>query len=145
MLSQHIIPNLSNSTMTGTSITRIYKHESTANCFPGTTPHSALLHRDTHFIPKKAIRGKGCYIFLEDGQKFLDSTGGAAVSCLGHGHDKVIKAVVDQINQFSYCHSSFFGTQVSEDLASFLVDSTGGRLSKAYVVSSGLFIHLNLL
>ncbi|RJE21792.1 Aminotransferase [Aspergillus sclerotialis] len=104
---------------------------------PGTAPHSAVLHRDTHFIPKKAIGGKGCYIFLEDGQKFLDSTGGAAVSCLGHGHEKVTKAVVDQINQFSYCHSAFFGTQVSEDLATFLVDSTGGRLSKVYVVSSG--------
>ncbi|PLB44578.1 aminotransferase, class III [Aspergillus steynii IBT 23096] len=102
-----------------------------------TTPQSAVLHRDTRFIPKKAIGGKGSYIFLEDGTKFLDSTGGAAVSCLGHGHEKVSQAVTNQIKQLSYCHSAFFGTNVSEELARFLTDSTAGKLSKLYVVSSG--------
>ncbi|KAI9043987.1 aminotransferase, class III [Aspergillus affinis] len=101
------------------------------------TPHSAVLHRHTHFVPKKAVGGKGSYIFLEDGTKFLDSTGGAAVSCLGHGHEKVSQAVIQQIEQLSYCHSAFFGTNVAEELARFLTDSTGGRLSKLYVVSSG--------
>lgn len=99
---------------------------------------SALLHRSTHVLPKKAIGGMGSYIFLEDGQKILDSTGGAAVSCLGHGNEKIQKAIVDQINQLSYCHSSFFATPVAEELARFLVDSTGGKLSKLYVVSSGV-------
>lgn len=99
---------------------------------------SAVLHRDTHFIPQKAIGGKGCYIFLEDGTKFLDSTGGAAVSCLGHGHDQINQAIKDQMDQISYCHSAFFGTQVTEDLATFLTESTGKRLSKLFVVSSGM-------
>lgn len=99
---------------------------------------SAVLHRDTHFIPKKAVGGKGCYIFLEDGTKFLDSTGGAAVSCLGHGNEHVNKAIRDQMDQISYCHSAFFGTQVTEDLATFLTESTGGKLSKLFVVSSGI-------
>ncbi|KKK12583.1 hypothetical protein P175DRAFT_0499335 [Aspergillus ochraceoroseus IBT 24754] len=101
------------------------------------TAHSAVLHRDTRFVPRKAVGGKGSYLFLEDGTKLLDSTGGAAVSCLGHGHDKVKQAIVDQTNQISYCHTAFFGTEVSEELANFLVDSTGGKLSKLYVVSSG--------
>ncbi|KAJ5162088.1 hypothetical protein N7492_007480 [Penicillium capsulatum] len=101
------------------------------------TPSSALLHRNTHFIPKKVVGGKGSYLFLEDGSKFLDSTGGAAVSCLGHGHEQITQAIKDQMDQVSYCHSAFFGTEVSEELARFLVDSTGGKLSKLYVVSSG--------
>lgn len=105
---------------------------------------SGVLHRDTRFIPKKAVGGKGCYLFLEDGQKVLDSTGGAAVSCLGHGNDKINQAVIDQINQISYCHTAFFGAQASEDLARFLVDSTGGKLSKLYVVSSGSYPCLQL-
>lgn len=100
--------------------------------------HSAVLHRDTHFIPRKAVGGKGCYLFLEDGTKFFDSTGGAAVSCLGHGHDQVNQAIKDQIDQISYCHSAFFGTQVTEDLATFLTESTGKKLSKLFVVSSGM-------
>jgi adenosylmethionine-8-amino-7-oxononanoate aminotransferase len=99
---------------------------------------SAILHRDTGFIPKKAIGGKGSYIFLEDGTKFLDSTGGAAVSCLGHGNDQVTTIIKEQMDQLSYCHSAFFGTQVAEDLAQLLVDSTGGKLSKLFVVSSGM-------
>jgi adenosylmethionine-8-amino-7-oxononanoate aminotransferase len=98
---------------------------------------SAVLHRDTRFLPKKAVGGKGSYLFLEDGTKFLDSTGGAAVSCLGHGHEKVGQAIVDQFKQIEYCHTAFFGTDVSEELARFLVDSTGGRLSKLFVISSG--------
>ncbi|KAL4915538.1 pyridoxal phosphate-dependent transferase [Aspergillus aurantiobrunneus] len=103
----------------------------------GSTVTSAVLHRDTRFVPKKAVGGKGSYLFLEDGSKFLDSTGGAAVSCLGHGHERVSQAIVDQLKQVEYCHTAFFGTEVSEELARFLVDSTGGKLSKLYVVSSG--------
>ncbi|KAI9368419.1 pyridoxal phosphate-dependent transferase [Aspergillus egyptiacus] len=98
---------------------------------------SAVLHRDTRFIPKKVIGGKGIYLFLEDGTRFLDSTGGAAVSCLGHGHEKVGQAIAEQIKKISYCHTAFFATEAAEDLARLLVDSTGGKLSKLYVVSSG--------
>ncbi|RAK78519.1 aminotransferase, class III [Aspergillus fijiensis CBS 313.89] len=98
---------------------------------------SAVLHRDTQHIPKKAIGGKGCYIYLEDGTKFLDSTGGAAVACLGHGHEEIQQAITDQMNQLSYCHSAFFSTEASEELGRFLAESTGGQLSKAFIVSSG--------
>lgn len=122
--------------MTQSSEYYVFMH----NKFPNInvdTSRSALLHRNTRFIPKKAIGGKGSYLFLEDGQRVLDSTGGAAVSCLGHGNDKINEAIISQINQLSYCHTAFFGTQVSEDLAKFLVDSTGGKLTKLYVVSSG--------
>ncbi|KAL4733907.1 pyridoxal phosphate-dependent transferase [Aspergillus similis] len=98
---------------------------------------SAVLHRDTRFVPKKAVGGEGSYLLLEDGTRFLDSTGGAAVSCLGHGHEKIIQAITEQFKQVEYCHSSFFGTEASEDLARLLVNSTGGKLSKLFVVSSG--------
>ncbi|PLB33759.1 aminotransferase, class III [Aspergillus candidus] len=102
-----------------------------------TASHTAVLHRDTRFIPRKAIGGKGSYLHLEDGTKFLDSTGGAAVSCLGHGHEEVCKAVADQVHKVAYCHTAFFGTEVTEELAQFLVDSTNGKMSKVFVVSSG--------
>ncbi|KAL5002502.1 pyridoxal phosphate-dependent transferase [Aspergillus recurvatus] len=98
---------------------------------------SAVLHRDTSFVPKKAVGGKGSYLLLEDGTNFLDSTGGAAVSCLGHGHEKVIQAITEQLKLVEYCHTAFFGTEASEELARLLVDSTGGKLSKLFVVSSG--------
>lgn len=92
-----------------------------------------------HATPRTAVGGQGNYIFLEDGQKIFDSTGGAAVSCLGHGNEKVKKAIMDQFDTLSYCHTAFFGTQAAEELARLLVDSTGGKLSKLFVVNSGLY------
>ncbi|RDW76724.1 aminotransferase, class III [Aspergillus mulundensis] len=109
--------------------------EAKANTAPTMT--SAVLHRDTRFVPKKAVGGKGSYLLLEDGTKFLDSTGGAAVSCLGHGHEQVAQAIMEQFKKVEYCHTAFFGTEASEELARLLVDSTGGKLSKLFVVSSG--------
>lgn len=100
---------------------------------------SAVLHRDTRHIPRKAVGGKGSYIFLEDGSKFLDSTGGPAVSCLGHGDEEIHRLIKEQVDRISFVHSGFFGTQVSEDLARFVTDSTGGKLSKLFVVSSGMW------
>ncbi|KAL4978447.1 pyridoxal phosphate-dependent transferase [Aspergillus desertorum] len=106
-----------------------------ANSVPSAT--SAVLHRNTCYVPKRAVGGKGSYLLLEDGTKFLDSTGGAAVSCLGHGHEKVIQAIIEQFKQVEYCHTAFFGTEASEELARLLVDSTSGKLSRLFVVSSG--------
>jgi adenosylmethionine-8-amino-7-oxononanoate aminotransferase len=99
---------------------------------------TAVLHRDIRIIPKQAIGAEGSYIFLEDGQRVLDATGGAAVSCLGHGNEQVNRAIVSQINQISYCYSAFFSNKSFEDLASYLAESTGGKLSKLYIISSGM-------
>lgn len=67
----------------------------------------------------------------------LDATGGAAVSCLGHGNKRVKDAIMSQLDVVSYVHSATFGTDAAEKLAKALVDSTGGEMSKAYIVSSG--------
>jgi adenosylmethionine-8-amino-7-oxononanoate aminotransferase len=107
-----------------------------------TSPNeSAVLHRDIHSAPKKAVGGEGNYVFLNDGQKILDATGGAAVSCLGHANPIVKAAISEQMNELSYCHSAFFTNPKFEELASFLVDSTGGKMSKAYIVNSGMFMY----
>lgn len=98
---------------------------------------SAVLHRSTRAMPAKAIGGSGSYVHLEDGQRFLDSTGGAAVTCVGHGNKEVTDAIKTQLDTLAYCHSAFFGTPVFEELAKFLVDSTGGKMSKVFIVSSG--------
>ncbi|KAK5116509.1 hypothetical protein LTR62_008058 [Meristemomyces frigidus] len=41
------------------------------------------------------------------------------------------------MNQVAYCHSLFYGTSAAEDLATLLVDSTGGEMAKAFFISSG--------
>jgi adenosylmethionine-8-amino-7-oxononanoate aminotransferase len=54
----------------------------------GKTTKSAVLHRSLHHKPLHVISAKGNSLYLDNGQKILDATGGAAVSCLGHGNER---------------------------------------------------------
>ncbi|KAG9686998.1 PLP-dependent transferase, partial [Aureobasidium melanogenum] len=104
-----------------------------------TTPESksAVFHRSLHTDPISIVGASGNYLYLADGGKLLDATGGAAVSCLGHGHQRVKEAIISQLDVVSYVHSATFATEAAELLAKELVESTGGEMSKAYIVSSG--------
>ena len=46
-----------------------------------------LLHRAIHSRMPVAVGGKGIELFDAEGKAYIDASGGAAVSCLGHGHD----------------------------------------------------------
>lgn len=98
---------------------------------------SAILHRHIHHEPLPVVGGSGNYLELSNGQKILDATGGAAVSCLGHGNGRVKEAIRRQMDQVSYCHSLFFGTPAAEGLGKELIDATDGQMAKALIVSSG--------
>jgi len=54
----------------------------------GKLTESAVLHRSLHHKPLHVLSAKGNFLYLDDGQKILDATGGAAVSCLGHGEER---------------------------------------------------------
>ncbi|KAF2461938.1 pyridoxal phosphate-dependent transferase [Lineolata rhizophorae] len=98
---------------------------------------SAVLHRHLHYQPHRVVRASGSNLWLDNGQKVFDSTGGAAVACLGHCNERVKKAVMRQMNEVSYCHSLFFSTSSAEALATELTRSTDGHMTKAFIVSSG--------
>lgn len=98
---------------------------------------SGILHRSLRNDPLKVVSARGNYLYLSNGQRILDATGGAAVSCLGHGNAKVVEAIARQQSEVSYCHSLFFSTSAGEDLGRILIDGTGGKMAKAFIVSSG--------
>lgn len=100
------------------------------------TPTS-VLHRSLHSPTPKVVRAEGLYVYLETGQKILDSTGGAAVASLGHGNKRVNDAIKAQMELFSYSHTLLFTSQVGEDLAELLCSTTEGHMTKALFVSSG--------
>jgi len=54
----------------------------------GKTTKSAVLHRSLHYKPLHVLSAKGNSLYLDNGLKILDATGGAAVSCLGHGNER---------------------------------------------------------
>ena len=54
---------------------------------------------------------------MRNGKRYIDASGGAAVSCLGHGHPAVLAALHEQLDALAYAHTGFFTTEVAEKLA----------------------------
>ena len=96
-----------------------------------------VFHRSLLTTPPVAVRGQGLWLEDAAGQRYIDASGGAAVSCLGHGHPDVLAAMHRQIDQLAYAHTSFFTTEVAEQLADQLVRTAPAGTSHAYFVSGG--------
>src|SRR5438552_11478831 len=99
--------------------------------------NSRVLHRSLRETPPKAIGGDGVWLIAEDGRRILDASGGAAVSCLGHQHPRVLAAISRQASKLAYAHTSFFSSEPAEALADQLVGHEPGGLGYAYFVSGG--------
>ena len=84
-----------------------------------------------------AVFGSGIEIFDADGRRYLDASGGAAVSCLGHGHPDVLAAMHKQLDALAYSHTAFFTTEAAERLADRLIEDAPAGLSHVYLVSGG--------
>jgi adenosylmethionine-8-amino-7-oxononanoate aminotransferase len=98
---------------------------------------SRLLHRTLHEAPHMAVGGQGMFIEMADGRRILDGSGGAAVSCLGHGNTRVAAAVAEQMAKVSYVHTGLFTNEAAEELAELVLGETPGGLTHAYFCSSG--------
>ncbi|KAI0024686.1 aminotransferase, class III [Xylariomycetidae sp. FL0641] len=84
-----------------------------------------------------AVRGKGNYIYLEDGREIFDACGGAAVACIGHGVQEVVDAMVEQSSQISYVPWGFFDNQSRQDLCNWFFETSNGHFAKAWITASG--------
>jgi adenosylmethionine-8-amino-7-oxononanoate aminotransferase len=98
---------------------------------------SRVLHRSLRETPPLAVGGHGVWLVDADGREVLDGSGGAAVSCLGHQHPRVLEAMARQAGKLTYTHSSFFTSEPAEALAEDLVGHEPGGLGYAYIVSGG--------
>jgi len=67
-----------------------------------------VFHRTPRQILPVAVAGQGIELIDSTGKRYLDASGGAAVSCLGHGHPRVIEAIKRQVDTLAYAHTSFF-------------------------------------
>ncbi|MEO9067234.1 MAG: aminotransferase class III-fold pyridoxal phosphate-dependent enzyme, partial [Caldimonas sp.] len=96
-----------------------------------------VLHRQLSGTLPVAVAGHGITIVDAEGREYLDASGGAAVSCLGHGHPDVVAAMHEQIDKIAYAHTSFFTTEVAEALADELLAGAPAGSSHVYFVSGG--------
>jgi adenosylmethionine-8-amino-7-oxononanoate aminotransferase len=96
-----------------------------------------ILHRQIFATLPVAVGGKGIELFDRDGRAYIDASGGAAVSCLGHGHPDVTAALHAQADKLAYAHTSFFTNEPAETLADKLVAGAPQGISHVYFVSGG--------
>ncbi len=97
---------------------------------------SHVFHRDLKADYPVAVAGEGAWIIDRDGKRYLDASGGAAVSCLGHCHPRVVAAIREQAGRLEFAHTAFFTHEPAEALADWLTERAAG-FSRAYFVSGG--------
>ena len=71
------------------------------------------------------MKGEGCYVYDQEGRKFLDCLGGYGTFALGHRHPVVVQAVKDQLDTIALGAKAFFsanGADLAEQLASLAPD-----------------------
>src|SRR5580658_8928250 len=98
---------------------------------------SHVFGRDTRTSFPVAARARGIYIYDTTGKRYLDASGGAAVSCLGHGHPVVCEAVKQQIDRLGYAHTGYFTNEPQELLAEELTAHAPAGLRRAFLVTGG--------
>jgi adenosylmethionine-8-amino-7-oxononanoate aminotransferase len=98
---------------------------------------SHVFPRHTKSTPPLALTGEGCYLVDASGKRYFDGSGGAAVSCLGHGYPDVIEAVKTQVEKLAFAHTGFFTSEPAEKLADLLIANAPGELDRVLFVSGG--------
>jgi adenosylmethionine-8-amino-7-oxononanoate aminotransferase len=98
---------------------------------------SRVFHRSLTAPFPEAAAAQGAYISDASGRQYLDASGGAAVSCLGHGHPQVIAAIKDQLDRMAFAHTSFFSNHPAEALAEKLSAKAPGGDWRVYFLSGG--------
>jgi adenosylmethionine-8-amino-7-oxononanoate aminotransferase len=98
---------------------------------------SHVFPRHANASPPTASGGDGCYIIDQNGKRYLDGSGGAAVSCLGHGDTEVTAAIKAQLDQIAFAHTGFFTSEPAEALADLLIANAPDGIDKVYFVSGG--------
>jgi acetylornithine/N-succinyldiaminopimelate aminotransferase len=79
-------------------------------------------------LPLAFARGHGAYLYDADGNRYLDFFCGLAVTSLGHGHPRVVRAIKDQAEKLTHV-SNVFHTEPMARLAERLAARFGdGRV-----------------
>jgi adenosylmethionine-8-amino-7-oxononanoate aminotransferase len=83
-------------------------------------------------------RGEGVWLTTTDGRRILDAcSGGAMVTCLGHGVPELVAAAADQAERLSYFYNHHFTSEPQERLAARLLEVVAPEMARVRLVSGG--------
>ena len=81
------------------------------------TRSTALFSRNLRKQYPTAVRGEGCWIIADDGRRYLDASGQAAVVNIGHGVPEIGRAMAEQSSKIAFAHTTQFHSGPAEKLA----------------------------
>ena len=100
-------------------------------------PSSHVLYRKLTRDYPRIVRGEGCYLFAEDGRRYLDGSGGAYVVNVGHGVSEIADALACQASRVAYVNGTAFTHDAVEAFADELAALCPGDLDLVYPLASG--------
>jgi len=85
-------------------------------------------------LPVAFERGQGVWLWDTEGKRYLDGLSGIGVSCLGHAHPALVKAIADQAAKVIHT-SNIYGIPLQAELAERITAISG--MSEVFFVNSG--------
>ena len=90
------------------------------------------------------VKGKGCKVWDDKGQEYLDLYGGHAVISIGHSHPHYIKKVSEQVSKLGFYSNSVIN-QLQVELAERLGKISGYDDYQLFLINSGAEANENAL
>lgn len=102
-----------------------------------TATGSKVFYRNFNKRLSTIVRGKGIYLYDDEGRKYLDACSGSVSANLGHGNEEIAKTMGEQAATLAYTHMHSFGNEPAEQLARRVVEYSGQDYEAVYFVSGG--------
>lgn len=90
------------------------------------------------------VKGKGCYVWDENGTEYLDLYGGHAVISIGHSHPKYVEMISDQVSKLGFYSNSVIN-KLQEEVARRLGPVSGYDDYSLFLINSGAEANENAL
>lgn len=95
-------------------------------------------------FPVNIVKGKGCHVWDDKGQEYLDLYGGHAVISIGHAHPHYVKRISEQVAQLGFYSNSVIN-RLQEQLAERLGKACGYEDYQFFLINSGAEANENAL
>ncbi len=100
-------------------------------------PESAVFYRKLKREYPRIVRADGCYLYDDQGRRYLDGCGGAYVVNVGHGVSEIAEALACQAAKLAYVSGTVFTHDAVEEFAAELARVSPGDLDLVYPLGSG--------
>jgi adenosylmethionine-8-amino-7-oxononanoate aminotransferase len=100
-------------------------------------PDSHVLYRKLTRAYPRIVRGEGCYLYDDEGRRYLDGCGGAYVVNVGHGVSEIADAIACQARTLAYVSGTAFTHDSVEEWAAEIAHLSPGDLELVYPLASG--------